>query len=118
MRKLLIAAVVLVMTGFANSSLAVERCEGEDKMKWVDCLGFLNYEGGHFYFGRVKKGKSEGFGTYYFNDGTYYVGSFKNDEFHGVGTMTLKTERNTLVSGTTASVMVKVFTLIKMEISS
>jgi len=47
-----------------------------------------NYRRGEVYYGQMKYGKSNGYGTYTFANGSKYVGEWKNDKQDGNGTYT------------------------------
>ena len=80
MKKLIILSTIF----FSISVHALPDCPSDNSVRWNNCFGNEN-----------------------FPDGDKYVGEFKDDKFHGQGTYTLPTEKNTSVNGRMATLMEK-----------
>ncbi|NDG56238.1 MAG: hypothetical protein EBX56_09860 [Betaproteobacteria bacterium] len=86
MRKLLILAFFLPLMAWAQSSLPP--CQGDDKIRWTNCLGTWTWPYGGKYVGEWKDGKEHGRGMWTWPSGIGYAGDFKDGKEHGHGTWT------------------------------
>lgn len=81
------------LTSFPEIS-SDEYVKEEDKKLPFD--GYtINEESYGFWGSKNYFGAKQGYGVLKLNDGTYFEGGFKNDKYHGFGTLTLKTEKYT-----------------------
>ena len=69
---------------------AKEECKGK---YWDNCYGTYTYASGSKYVGEYKNDMMHGLGTYTYGPksesaGDKYVGAWKNDKRHGLGTYT------------------------------
>ena len=64
-------------------------CEGPYSIKWTNCFGVYSGAGGRS-IGEMVNGKLNGQGKISFDDGTSYIGTFKDDIRNGYGTQIYK----------------------------
>ena len=88
MRKLTtsLCLTLLVFLGVVGKSFALPQCPSSGVFH--NCFGARTFEDGSTYVGEFRDGKLHGQGTYTFPSGTEYVGEFKDGKFHGQGTYT------------------------------
>ncbi len=86
-RVLPILLTVFAMSLFdATEGWGLPPCPENDETTWTNCEGTYTYEDGSTYVGDFKDDMFHGQGTYIFADGSTYVGNFKDNLFHGQGT--------------------------------
>ena len=74
---------------FSAKVWALPPCPGSyNERKWNNCVSTRLYEDGSKYVGEFKDGKQHGQGTYTYANGDKYVGGFKDGNWHGQGTLT------------------------------
>ena len=82
MKTKLLTICLLLFT----SQVFAEECKGK---YWDNCYGTYTWDNGNKYVGEWKNNNKHGLGTYtYYANGDKYVGKFKNDHMHGQGTYT------------------------------
>ena len=65
---------------FTSQVFALEECKGK---YWDNCYGTYTWDDGTKYVGAWKNDKKHGFGTYTYADGYIEVGQYENDEYVG-----------------------------------
>ena len=89
MKKFLgIVVLGLLVCGLAQAASSLPECKGSNSKKWTNCQGNYINDDGSEYVGEFKDGKGHGQGALTYADGEKYVGEFKNDKRHGQGTLT------------------------------
>jgi hypothetical protein len=84
--------VLLLIIGFAplaKAESALPDCPADQSAVFDNCFGTFFWLDGTKYIGEYKDGKNHGQGTFTLPDGRKYIGEFKDDKYHGQGTFTL-----------------------------
>jgi len=82
---------LLVLISFSSTALAesaLPSCAADQNPAFEKCYGTYYFNDGSKYVGENKNGKPHGQGTFTFAKGGKYVGEFKNGQRHGQGTTT------------------------------
>ena len=86
----------ILLIGFvplAKSESALPDCPADDpSLVWDNCFGTYGYDNGSKYVGEWKDDNFHGRGTYTYADGDKYVGEYKEGKSHGQGTYTFGKE--------------------------
>jgi len=82
----IICGLLCLLTGFASAQNPFPECQGDNVLKWSNCLGVATFASGEKYVGEFKNGKAHGRGTQTLRFGDKYVGEFKDGQYHGQGT--------------------------------
>ena len=73
-------------------------CPTDPSAIWHNCVGIYTYDDGSKYVGEWKDDKKHGQGTYTWPSGDTYIGEYKDNKKHGQGTYTLQMATNTSAS--------------------
>ena len=69
-----------------NHTWALPPCPSDKNATWDNCLGTWEWDNGTKYIGEWKNNKKDGQGTITYDDGDKYVGEFKDETYNGQGT--------------------------------
>ena len=84
MKKLILLTIFLVSINIH----ALPNCPSDLTERWHNCFGSYPFDDGSKYVGEWKDDGMNGQGTYTWSDGAKYVGEFKDGKKHGQGTYT------------------------------
>ena len=76
--------VILLFSCFLNADTKKLKCKGENHNTWNDCIGSVA-QNGTAYVGEFKNGLYNGKGTFTYSDGATYRGEFLNGKESGMG---------------------------------
>ena len=88
----MIHLLLLLLIGFVplvKAESALPDCPADQSAVFDNCFGTFFWLDGTKYIGEYKDGKNHGQGTFILPDGRKYIGEFKDDKYHGQGTFTL-----------------------------
>ena len=78
-----------------NNDLIISECSGSNLIFWKNCFGTYVYDNGSEYIGEFKNGSPSGTGTLTSPNGNKYVGQWLNGVRHGIGVQTYTDNRQT-----------------------
>ncbi len=85
---MLLSCIALSVSAQQTNPNRLRPCPKDQTARYHNCFGTYKSPEGDVYVGEFKDDKFHGQGTLTFADGYKYVGEFKDDKFHGQGTFT------------------------------
>ena len=84
--------VAILLLSLASSAYALPNCPSDQSVRWHNCFGTYTWANGDKYVGEFKDDKMHGLGTYTWGrgpaEGDLYIGEYKDNQRHGQGTYT------------------------------
>jgi len=86
--KTLFQLLIVLMIGCSYAQSNLPACQGNDVVKWNNCIATTTFVSGLKFVGEYRNGKSNGQGAMTYVNGDKYVGEFKDGNSNGQGTYT------------------------------
>jgi hypothetical protein len=80
--------IAVLLFSFVSTAYALPNCPSELTARWHNCFGSYTFDNGSKYVGEWKEDKQHGQGATTYAEGDKYVGEYKDGEKHGQGTYT------------------------------
>ena len=85
MKKLFLLTILCL---FSSQSFSQQKCSADLITIWTDCFGAVTYTSGNKYVGEFKNDKPHGLGTFTWASDSQYIGEWKDGSMQGQGTYT------------------------------